>query len=330
MDTIIAMQGLTKIFGSRAVVNRVNLTVPRGAIFALLGGNGAGKSTTIKMLTGLLPPDAGTATILGRDCWSDAIRLRHRVGYVPERPRFYDWMTVRDIGWFSAGFHKAGFEPRYGELVQRFRLDPKARLKTLSKGGYAKVGLALALASDPEVLILDEPTSGLDLLIRREFLASMVELAGAGRTILLCSHGIAEVERVASHCGFMAEGKLLLAASIEELRKRLVRVRLRCDGLPPDPNRLGQVLEFETSGRLWQAVLQDPDRFALEDLRQHAGIGEVEETTLNLEEMYTALLTRFHRPQQGQAASNGPVLNSEVGGRRSETGKEGAGQIFDF
>ncbi len=245
MDTIIATRGLTKIFGGKAVVDRLNLTVPCGAIFALLGGNGAGKSTTIKMLTGLLPPDAGAARILGADCWAESVRLRHRVGYVPERPRFYDWMTVRDIGWFTAGFHKIGFGPRYVELMQRFRLEPAARLKTLSKGGYAKVGLALALASDPEVLILDEPTSGLDLFIRREFLASMVDLAGEGRTILISSHGIAEVERVASHVGFMAEGRLLLAASIEELHKRIVRIRLRFEGVPPDAIRLGDVLEFE-------------------------------------------------------------------------------------
>ncbi len=222
MDTIIATQGLTKRFGGKTVVNHLDLSVPRGAIFALLGGNGAGKSTTIRMLTGLLPPDDGSAEVLGEDCWSAAIELRHRIGYVPERPRFYDWMTVEQIGWFTAGFHRPGFLPRYVELIQRFRLGSSARLKTLSKGGYAKVGLALALASDPEVLILDEPTSGLDLFIRREFLASMVELAGAGRTILLSSHGIAEVERVASHAGFMAEGRLLLAASIEELRKRIV------------------------------------------------------------------------------------------------------------
>lgn len=305
MDTIIATHELSKVFNGRFVVNRINLAVPRGAIFALLGGNGAGKSTTIKMLTGLLPPGSGRAEILGRDCWSEAISLRHRVGYVPERPRFYDWMTVRDIGWFTAGFHEPGFASRYTELMQRFRLDPAARLKTLSKGGYAKVGLALALAPDPEVLILDEPTSGLDLFIRREFLASMVELAGAGRTILLSSHGIAEVERVASHAGFMAEGRLLLAASIEELRKRIVRVRLRFDGLPPDPDRLGEVLEFETSGRMWQAVLQDPDRLALEELRQQADILNVEELPLTLEEMYTALLARFHRPDQARATSNG-------------------------
>jgi ABC-2 type transport system ATP-binding protein len=314
MDTILAANGLTKIFNGKIVVDRLTLSVPRGAIFALLGGNGAGKSTTIKMLTGLLQPDSGTARILGQDCWNEAIRLRHRVGYVPERPRFYDWMSVRDIGWFSAGFHKSGFETRYAELVQRFRLDPAARLKTLSKGGYAKVGLALALASDPEVLILDEPTSGLDLFIRREFLASMVELAGAGRTILLSSHGIAEVERVASHVGFMAEGQLLLAASLEELRKRIVRVRLRFDGLPPDPVRLGNVLEFERSGRMWQAVLQDPDRFALEELRQQEDVRAVEETPLNLEEMYTALLARFHRSDAAHPASNGRAFHREAEG----------------
>jgi ABC-2 type transport system ATP-binding protein len=305
MDTIIATRGLTKRFGGRAVVDRVDLAVPQGAIFALLGDNGAGKSTTIKMLTGLLPPDGGSATILGEDCWASAIPLRHRVGYVPERPRFYDWMTVREIGWFTAGFHRAGFLHRYLDLAGRFRLDPGAKLKTLSKGGYAKVGLALALAPDPEVLILDEPTSGLDLFIRREFLASMVELAGAGRTILLSSHGIAEVERVASHAAFLAEGRLLLAASIEELRKRIVRVRLRFDGPPPDPAALGSVLEHDSSGRLWQAVLQDPDRGALEELRHREGVLDVEETPLNLEEMYTALLARFHRPAEAAPSRNG-------------------------
>src|SRR5262245_8992158 len=102
MDNIIATEGLTKIFGGKAAVYRLDLQVPRGAVFALLGDNGAGKSTTIRMLTGLLPPDAGRAEVLGQDCWAAAVALRHRVGYVPERPRFYDWMTVREIGWFTA------------------------------------------------------------------------------------------------------------------------------------------------------------------------------------------------------------------------------------
>src|SRR5205823_3243503 len=121
----------------------------------------------------------------------------------------------------------------YLDLADQFLLEPRARLGTLSKGQYAKVGLALALAIDPEVLILDEPTSGLDLLVRREFLTSMVRLAGQGRTILISSHQIAEVERVASHVAFLARGRVLLSAPLEDLRDLVIRVRLRCAGPLP-------------------------------------------------------------------------------------------------
>src|SRR4051812_16022976 len=109
MDTVIRAAGLTKFFGNKKVVDRLDLSVPRGAVYALLGDNGAGKSTTIRMLTGLLAPDAGRASILGQDCWASATELRHRVGYVPEKPRFYDWMTVAEVGAFAAGFHRAGY-----------------------------------------------------------------------------------------------------------------------------------------------------------------------------------------------------------------------------
>jgi ABC-2 type transport system ATP-binding protein len=295
MDSVIRTQGLTKYYGGKKVVDRLDLAVPRGAIYAMLGDNGAGKSTTIKMLTGLLPADAGRATILGQDCWKAAYPLRHKVGYVPEKPRFYDWMTVREIGRFAAGFHRFGFAERYLSIVERFGLDRGAKLKDLSKGGYAKVGLALALAIDPEVLILDEPTSGLDLFTRREFLGSMVELAGEGRTILLSSHGVAEVERVASHVAFLAQGHLLLHGPLDELRTRMIRVSVRHDGTPHDPAGLGTVLDVESSGREWQAVILDPDRIALDDLRHRDGVLELEDSTLKLEEMYTALLARFHR-----------------------------------
>jgi ABC-2 type transport system ATP-binding protein len=247
------------------------------------------------MLTGLLQPDAGRASVLGQDCWADAVELRHQVGYVPERPRFYDWMTVAEIGRFTAGFHRPGYRDRYLTLAERFGLERGAKLKALSRGGYARVALALALAVDPEVLILDEPTSGLDLFTRREFLNSMVELAGDGRTILISSHSVAEVERVASHVAFLAPGQLLLSGPLDELRQRLVRVRVRHDGTALDPEGLGAVLDVESSGREWQAVVLDPDRAALADLRHRPGVLELEDSTLTLEEMYTALLARFHR-----------------------------------
>src|SRR5262245_57023987 len=123
MDPAIEIRGLSKHFGKKKAVARLDLDVPRGSIFALLGDNGAGKTTTIRMLTGLLQPDKGYASILGRDCWQSATQLRHHVGYVPERPRFYDWMTVAEIGWFTAGFHWPKFLTRYQELTARFQLD---------------------------------------------------------------------------------------------------------------------------------------------------------------------------------------------------------------
>jgi len=292
MDPIIDVQGLCKHFGGRSAVDRLRLQVPRGAIFALLGDNGAGKTTTIRMLCGLLEPDAGRAVILGHDCWREAIALRHRVGYVPERPRFYDWMTVAEVGWFTAGFHRPGYQPRFTGLVEHFELDPRQQLRHLSKGQYAKVGLALALAADPEVLILDEPTSGLDLLVRREFLTSMVGLAAEGRTIVISSHQIAEVERVASHAAFLARGRLLLAGTLDELRARLLRLSLRFEGEPPDPHGLGTVLQRNGEGRHWQATLLDPDRGAVEALRRAPGISDFAEVPLDLEDVYCALLAR--------------------------------------
>jgi ABC-2 type transport system ATP-binding protein len=317
VDPVIEIRGLTKRFGGKTAVAGLSLTVPRGAICALLGDNGAGKTTTIRMLTGLLPPDSGQATILGMDCWKDAASLRHKVGYVPERPRFYDWMTVGEIGWFTAGFHTSAYLPNYRELTRRFQLESRARLRTLSKGQYAKVGLSLALAVDPEVLILDEPTSGLDLLVRREFLTSMVDMAGAGRTIVISSHQIAEVERIASHVVFVSQGRLLLAAPIEELRQRLVRVRLRYEKRPPDPEVLGTVLERHGSGKQWQVVLLDPNRDALDELLDAEGISDVEESPLDLEEAYCALLA-------GNQAF--PVSHERGEGSRRRAGLEQEGR----
>ena len=290
MGPVIEIDGLTKWFGNKQAVGGVTLDVPQGAIYALLGENGAGKTTTMRMLTGLLRPDAGRAWILGMDPWREAVRLRLRLGYVPERPKFYDWMTVSEVGWFTSGFHAKGFLARYRKLTNRFDLDPAARLGHLSKGQYAKVGLSLALASDPKVLLLDEPTSGLDLLVRREFLSSMVDLAGEGRTILISSHQVAEVERVASHVAFMAGGRVLLAGTQDEVKERLVRLRLRCDGEPPAAEGLGQVLEQRGKARDVQVIVLDPDRDALAALRVTPGVQDVEEAPLTLEEAYCALL----------------------------------------
>jgi ABC-2 type transport system ATP-binding protein len=292
MNPAIELHKVSKTYPGKRALDSLSLSVPAGAIFALLGDNGAGKSTTIRILNGLTPPDTGHARILGHDAWKHAAELRHRIGYVPERPKFYDWMTIRQIGWFTSGFQAAGYLERYLNLVKQFLLEPTAKLSVLSKGQYAKVGLALALAIDPEVLILDEPTSGLDLLVRREFLSSMVRLAGEGRTILICSHQVAEIERIASHVAFLHAGRVLLTAPMENLRDLLVRVRLRCTNGRPDGALLGTVLQEQHVGGKWQIVLREPDRAALDRLRRTAGIHDYEEAPLALEDIYCALFAR--------------------------------------
>ncbi len=133
-DDAIEIEKLVVRYRGKPALDGLELRVPRGSVFAFLGDNGAGKTTTMKILTGQTPPDSGRAAILGVDCWAHATDLRHRVGYMPERPRFYDWMTVNDIGWFTAAFHKPGFLDRYKAGAERLGLDPTKRLKDLSKG----------------------------------------------------------------------------------------------------------------------------------------------------------------------------------------------------
>src|SRR3954452_14478001 len=223
-DDVIVADRLVVRYRGKTALDGLSLRVPKGSVYAFLGDNGAGKTTTMKILTGLAPADKGRATILSLDCWGKATELRFRVGYMPERPRFYDWMSVGDIGWFTASFHKPGFLPRYREWAERLGLDPAKRLKDLSKGGYARVGLALALAPNPEVLLLDEPTSGLDLLTRREFLASLTDLAASGRTVLISSHSIAELERASTHVGLLKDGRMILSTTLGDLRQKVRRI----------------------------------------------------------------------------------------------------------
>ena len=296
LDSVIATDRLVVRFRGKPALDGFTLAVPRGSVLALLGDNGAGKSTCMKVLTGQLKPDSGSATVLGLDCWAKATQLRHRVGYVPDRPKLYDWMTVAEIGWFTAGFYGEGFLECFDEWVARLRLDRTKRLKDLSKGGYARVGLALALAPDPDVLLLDEPTSGLDLHTRREFLASLVDFAAEGGTVLISSHSIAELERTASHAAFVKDGKVTLATTLDDLRTRFRRISLRTEGLLPDPVLLGTVHDSQRTGRFVQYLVQDPDPAALESLRDSPGIADLEDSAISLEDIYAAIMGRPGEP----------------------------------
>ena len=229
MQPVIRLDGITKRFGRQTALDNVSLSVPSGVVFGLLGENGAGKTTAIRIMLGMSEPDSGQSTVLGLDSRSEGLKIRRRVGYVPERPMLYDWMTVGEIGWFTAGFYDERFLPRYRDLVAQYKLAERQMLKNLSKGMRAKVSLSLAMAHDPELLILDEPTSGLDTLVRREFLESMVDLAAAGRTVVLSSHQIGEVERVADIVAILKEGRLLLVDRLDDLKDQIRQLTITLD-----------------------------------------------------------------------------------------------------
>ncbi len=291
VEPVIRLEGLTKCFKSNVALDHVSLEVPPGVVFALLGENGAGKTTAIRIMLGLLDADDGRANVLGFDSRKDGLEIRKRIGYVPEQPTLYDWMTVDEIGWFTAGFYGNGFLMRYQQLTTRFELPDRRKLKALSKGMRAKVSLSLALANDPELLILDEPTSGLDALVRREFLESMVDRAATGKSVFLSSHQINEVERVADIVGIIRDGHLIAVERLERMKNEIREVTITlADGTGSLPDLPGQTIMAERRGRQWQVLLRDAVESDLNALEGNSAVQNVEFRVPTLEEIFVAYM----------------------------------------
>lgn len=307
MSAVIRLEHVVKRYGDVVALSDVSLEVPSGVVFALLGENGAGKSTAIRILLGLAEADAGRAEVLGLDSLTRSLEIRRRVGYVSERPTLYEWMTVDEIGWFTAGFYADGFLPRYRDLVRQYQLPPQKKLKSLSKGMRAKVALALALGPDPNVLVLDEPTSGLDTLVRREFLESMVDRAASGQTVFLSSHQIHEVERVADFVAILHGGELVAVERLDQLKAETVEltVTLR-DASAVPPLLAGEVLRQERRDRQWQLLMRRAAPASLAALQTHAAVESVATRTPSLEEIFVAYLRRDDRSPPAPADQEVP------------------------
>ena len=291
MPPIIRLDKLTKRFGAEMALDQVSLEVSPGVVFALLGENGAGKTTAIRIMLGLAEPTSGQTEVLGLGSAKQGLQIRQRVGYVPERPTLYEWMTVEEIGWFTAGFYGPGFLPEYARLVAQFGLPAKKKLKTLSKGMHAKVVLSLALANQPELLILDEPTSGLDAMVRREFLESIVDRAAQGQTVFLSSHQIGEVERVADIVAILRKGKLLLVEPLDQLKARVWKLTVTMkDGPATLPKFGGVILSQRWKARQWQGIVRDIADDQLAMLRAQEAVDGVAVHPTSLEEIFVAYM----------------------------------------
>ncbi|MDQ4085647.1 MAG: ABC transporter ATP-binding protein [Actinomycetota bacterium] len=218
MNTPIDIHGLHKSFGPTHALDGLALQVRSGEVHGLLGPNGAGKSTTVRVLLGLLRADAGHVRLLGGDPWRDAATLHRRLGYVPGDVSLWPNLTggeVIDL----LGRLRGGLDPhRRAELLERFELDPTKKGRSYSKGNRQKVALVAALSSDVELLLLDEPTSGLDPLMEARFQQCVHELKAEGRTVLLSSHILAEVEALCDRVSIIRAGKVVQSGSLADLR----------------------------------------------------------------------------------------------------------------
>lgn len=225
--TVLEVRNLTKRYGSTLACDALNMSIPEGMTLGLLGPNGAGKSTFIRMLMGLTNVDSGEMFLFGKDAIDRTAETRNRIGYVPELHFIYRSMSIGEVLGFVSKLYQRWDGEIANAMLMKFELSTKMRVAALSKGMTAKLGLIIALAHNPDLLILDEPTSGLDPIIREDFLESVLQSHTCkGRTILFSSHHVDDVARVADEVAIMVNGRFAVRGTVDDLRCRIKRIRV--------------------------------------------------------------------------------------------------------
>ena len=221
--SVIKIENLARDYGGGKGIFDISFHVNQGEAFGFLGPNGAGKTTTIRHLMGFLKPQSGKCSINGLDCWRERDKVQARLGYIPGEISFFDDLSGTEFLKFIAEYRKIGTQSRMGELLERFELDPKSKIKKMSKGMKQKLGIVAAFMHDPDSLILDEPTSGLDPLMQSRFVNLVAEEKERGKTVLMSSHMFEEVERTCDRIGIIRKGRMISVDSAAALHERHTR-----------------------------------------------------------------------------------------------------------
>lgn len=222
----IEINNLTKDYGNQKGIFNVSFKIKNGEVFGFLGPNGAGKTTTIRHLLGFIIPERGTCLINGKDCGIESAIIQRKLGYISGEINLMEELTGNQFIKFMADYRGMKDLGRADELIKRFDLDPKGRIKKMSKGMKQKIGIVIAFMHDPEILILDEPTSGLDPLMQNEFVKLILEEKKRGKTILMSSHMFEEVEKTCDRVGIIKQGKMVSIENIDILKESKQRIYL--------------------------------------------------------------------------------------------------------
>jgi ABC-2 type transport system ATP-binding protein len=289
-EAVIRIQGVSRRFGAKTALHHVNLRVPRGAVLGLVGANGAGKTTLIKHVLGLYRAESGSVRVFGRDPTVDPVGVLGRIGYLSEDNDLPGWMRVAELLRYVQAFYPAWDEAYAESWRQKFRLDSAARIRTLSKGERARVGLLVALAHRPELLVLDEPSAGLDPIARRDILTAIIRtVAQEGRTVLFSSHLLDEVERVSDHVALMRDGTIVEAAALDEIKESYRCATLHFDVCRARPPALPGLLTWSGKDQEWTVMCRArPGEFRADAAGNGARI--VQEWAPSLDEILVAQL----------------------------------------
>lgn len=293
LASVIETQELTKHYGSFTAVRSLNLRVHGGRTTGFLGRNGAGKSTTIRMLLGMTHPSSGTATLLSRPITDEKANCeaRKHVAYVGEDKQLYAYMTVEQLIRFTRSFYSDWQEETHLRLLRQYQLPKDRKVKALSKGMRTKLALLLALSRRPELLILDEPSEGLDPVSIEELLQEMVTAAANGTTVFFSSHQISEVERVAEQVCIVDKGQLVADLAMDDLRQDYRRITLGFSEVPrPEKFQIPGIRRVKTEGR--QVVLiANHDADAVVELARSMGPATLDVTPIGLREVFLDAVT---------------------------------------
>lgn len=284
-DLAIETYALTKHYGSLAALERVTMHVERGSIYGFLGRNGAGKTTAIRILAGLAEPTSGAARVLGFEAGPDRVAILQRTGFVIEK-MLLPYMTGRELLRFNRGFFPAWSDAQAKRYAEALEIPMDRKFKKLSHGSKTKLCLLMALAQNPELLVLDEPTAGLDPVVTDQLLRVLVEdFANDGRTILMSSHHLSEVEKIADWVGILDKGKLLLEARLDDIRARYRRIRVAGEQARATSP---EILTTSASEGVTEYVLCGGEEKFVADLRNN-GATILEVLPMNLSEIFLEL-----------------------------------------
>jgi len=249
-ENVIKIEKLVKFFDGRCVLDGINLNVPRGCIYGLLGRNAAGKTTIIRILLGLEPATRGRTFLLGSESANLSAKVHGRIGYVAEGHNLIQNYKVGRVVKLCKDLSLRWNDKFFKHLIETFRLPMDRRVRQLSIGMRAQLNLSLAMAIDPELLILDDPTLGMDTVVRRQFLELAIDvIQQQGRTILFCSHILSDVERIADRIGILAAGKLVVDCPLEELKNRVKKLRVIFPQSAPKNLHLTEIINQQIQGR---------------------------------------------------------------------------------